>query len=76
MIDLKRILKKHFKYTKDNRNILTPFNYKKFNYLYSLTNIKRKLTAEEIYLILTLQGEERSVGFENENSIFFKMYRY
>jgi hypothetical protein len=75
MIDLKRILKKHFKYTKDNRNILTPFNYKKFNHLYSLTNMKRDLTGEEIFLILSLQGEERTVGFENENVLFFKFPR-
>lgn len=71
MVDLKRILKKHFKYTRNNRNILSQFNNKKFNYLYSLTNIKRDLTPEEILLILSLQGEERSVGFEKESTLFF-----
>lgn len=70
MLDFKRLLKKHLLNSKRNRNYLTIFNEKRHNFLYQLTNKRRKLNGKETLILLYLQGENRMNIYNNNDSMF------
>jgi len=59
MINWKRLLKRHLKFSKNNRPYLTILNSEKYNSLYSLTNTLRDLEGEDILNIVSLQDDEK-----------------
>jgi hypothetical protein len=71
MVNWKKLLKKHLKISKNNRPLLTILDHSKYEAVYDLTNTTREINGEDILLILSLQGEERVLDFQIENSFNF-----